>query len=454
MKTNYVRPFLALLLVGSLAACDSLNPSPEDSVPAESVLTSAQGAEATLTGAYSTFQVLYEAEVIFADLASDDAQHSGSYPSWAAVDNFSMVSSNAESRDHWINAYDVINITNDLIADVPGIEDPEFTVDEGRRNAIVGEALALRAMTYHLLIRWFGIEGGLGVPLVLDPTVAISGDSDVSRASTDAVYEQIIADLTRARGLVASGSSAGYIDQAVVNAMLARVYLYREQYGNAAESAQNVISGDEEFSLATLEQVYRNQNSSEAIFELQFNSEDQNDIPFFAFPSGRGGRYEYAPTAAFATSFEASDLRIPYNADTLVVSGVANPTIVKYSDVVTYADDLYFFRLPEVFFIRAEALAMQNESEDEALDLVNQVRARAGLDDVSAEDFDTDEEQLDVILRERYHELAFEGHRRHDLVRTGRAVDVLGAPSLNLLRWPIPQRDIDSNPNLEQNPAY
>ena len=87
--------------------------------------------------------------------------------------------------------------------------------------------------------------------------------------------------------------------------------------------------------------------------------------------------------------------------------------------------------------------------------LVNVIRARAGASTLDDDDFDSSAAALDLVLAERARELAYEGHRWHDLVRTNRAVATL--PTLDDARftlWPIPQNELDNNDLLTQNPGY
>ena len=115
-----------------------------------------------------------------------------------------------------------------------------------------------------------------------------------------------------------------------------------------------------------------------------------------------------------------------------------------------------------MYLTRAEALAEANQEVNaEAIELLNAVRERAGLDDYEEGDFGNYEELVDAILHERRIEFAFEGHRVWDLLRKGR--DITNIPSGqvetvpygdNRLIFPIPQREMDVNPELEQNDGY
>ena len=116
-------------------------------------------------------------------------------------------------------------------------------------------------------------------------------------------------------------------------------------------------------------------------------------------------------------------------------------------------EDIHVIRFAEVLLIKAEAHARQGELE-EAVAAYNQIRERAGLDPhVLGEDVTGQAEVLDAIDHERRVELAFEGDRWPDLVRTGRAAAVLDIP-VTFMLWPIPQGERDVATGLSQNPGY
>ena len=466
---NRIPLLLAAGLALGLAGCDIFDIDPQISIASDQAFVDEQTVNAILVGAYDELQDDLDDAVIFADLAAETAAHSGSFPSWSEIDNYIIPPNNVEVGQQWFGNYDLINVANNLIAFTPGVDDQGFSDDE--KDLVVAQALVLRAFAYHRLIRWFGVRGGAGVPIITEPTLSVDDAVDVARNSYDEVYDQIIGDYRRAEQLF-DGSNAppvGFIGIDVTRGLLARALLYDEQYEEAADVADLVIP---KYQLASLAGVYEGLNSSESIWEIQYNPDDGNSMSFFAFISG--GRYEYAPTAAFANSFSPADARFQYN---IAVGSRSRLQVAKYFRVNTDDDHHFIVRLPELLFIKAEAAARAGDY-DEAIDLVNQVRARAyqevdedgdGEADISLEDFlydadsdddgtddvDSFDEALDIILNERRLELAFEGHRWHDLVRTGRAVSTL--TDLNdefRTRWPIPQDELDTNQLLEQNPGY
>jgi hypothetical protein len=133
----------------------------------------------------------------------------------------------------------------------------------------------------------------------------------------------------------------------------------------------------------------------------------------------------------------------------------------KYPDAVNNSDDSPVIRTTEIYLNRAEALAELNGVNAESLQIINTLRTRAGLPSFVTGDFASSAAFMNTILDERRKELAFEGHRRNDLLRKGRNLRPIGDTNFaaaafgqNLTIFPIPQREMDLNTNLVQNSGY
>lgn len=456
MKNLFKQVTTALLVVFVASSCDVTEQTPQQSLPSETVLTSEQGASSTLAGAYSAYQAVIEDDYVFAELAGDYAGHSGSFPSWASVDQHNMLTTNAEGRDMWIEYYNLINITNNLITNVPNIEEDGFS--DAEKNKIVAESKILRALGYHSLVRYFG-----GVPLVTTPTTSLGEESFVERSAVSAVYDQIVTDLEQAEttlganGSANSRSATGY----TAKALLARVHLYLGNYETAEDYATEVIDSGT-FALGSYAGLFGDvPSTTEPIFRIEFTSEDANSLSFFARPNGFGGRREYAPTGTYTSAFNAEDLRASANLTDF--NGDGSFELGKYYELEGN-DDVIIVRLAEMYLIRAEARGLKNTPDyaGVASDL-NMVQRRAYENqepsggpystDYAAGDFTSDQEVIDAVLYQRGLELAQEGHRWFDYKRLGLATSTFGIDQ-NMTLWPIPQRDMDANPNLEQNPGY
>lgn len=484
---NALYALLAIILVGSVAGCDAfqtLDNSPENSVPADGALTDEQGAQSTLLGLYDETQGFMDDYTIFAALASDQASHTGSFPSWSAIDNYTMAAGSPEAEGQWNGIYDAINVANLLIAQAQASE--LDNLDESEAAAIRAQARAIRAFCYHGLVRWFGGQGALsdaGVPLVLEPTENIDEVTFPSRSTVGEVYGQILADLNQAESLMEGNANeptdAGFVDNVVIDGLQARAYLYQASikrratgsaqgdYQAARDNAQEVLAVND--GLSRLNGIYSSLNSAESIWELQYNSTDGNAMSFFARPSGEGGREEYNLDANRSDQFKADSLdnRLSVN----IKEAGGTEFIGKYFRL-DGSDHHFILRVSEVKLILAEALTFLDLSSNQSTiaKQVNDIRRRSynEINDGDPDVFDFEEagaevnpdsltsqsEALSVILEERRDELAFEGHRWHDLNRLGLAEEVLSLPASTDRRWPIPQEELDVNENLSQNPGY
>ena len=162
-----------------------------------------------------------------------------------------------------------------------------------------------------------------------------------------------------------------------------------------------------------------------------------------------GGGGVLAPSQSLIDAYDPADERLAWN---ITLDDDDAPSGTKWATTAG-AEDLHVIRLAEVLLIKAEALARQNDLSG-AVDAYNPIRVRAGLPPhVLGVDVTTQDEVLAAIDLERRLELAFEGDRWPDLVRTGQAVAVLGIPESQAL-FPIPQSERDVAPGVTQNPGY
>ncbi len=443
---------LALASVLAVVGCDVLDQAPQQSVDANTAFENQTGAFAVLQGAYSAMQGLAATPtLVYTELAGEYAAHSGSFPSWAAVDRHTLLQDNAEVATTWNTAYSTINVANNVIVNVPLVNDAGFTATA--RASYIAQAKVIRASAYLLLVRYFG-----RVPLVLTPTVQIDESTNVSRSTTEAeVYTQIIADLTDAYTTLGdAGSSASpTVTGWTALALRARANLAAGNYAAAEADAKYVIDNGPFTMASTYAAIFEgSQASSESIWELQFNTEDTNPMSFWALPNGAGGRREYAPTTAFINAHALTDTRYDVNIKT-----VAGTTVLGKYFRVDDSDKIVVTRLAEMYLIHAEAIARQNPNAvriQEGLNSLNVVRARAGVPDRTLAEALTGADLADLVIFERGLELALEGHRWFDLKRNGDALAIIPSGEAFRLLWPIPQRELQANPNIadDQNDGY
>lgn len=451
MKTRFL--LLAIAAPVALAGCSSvLDVKPTSAIPEATAITDPAGARAALNGAYTALQSSYyygNSYVVFTELSSDNGQHSGTYTSYADADANQLRADNSEVAGMWSALYDGINRANQILVKVPGIT----ALDSTTRNEMMGEAYFLRALHYHNLVRLWG-----GVPLRLAPAASVSEASQITRASVPDVYTQILADLAKARQLITSTKQTRQASLGAANALEARVRLYLQDWAGA-ESAAARVEGMS-YSLAPVFSdlfTPTGSNTPEDIFRVTFTPAQYNLVGYYYLTRSLGGRYEVSPTSSIISAFDpASGGSIrsykPVGARavwTLAADG-RRGYAGKYRTSVG-DEDVHVIRLGEVILIRAEALARLNRLP-EAVAEYNRLRLRAGLT-ADASIARTQADVLAAIARERRLELAFEGDRWPDLVRTGQAAAAVGTTATQTL-YPIPQREIDTAPGLVQNPGY
>ncbi len=369
----------------------------------------------------------------------------------------SLLSDNLQVEGIWSEYYFFIFSANSILE---GLEDnPNITPEVSRQ--IQGEAKFIRAYSYFYLTNLWG-----DVPLVLSTNV--QENSTLSRTPQRDVYDMIIQDLIEAEQLMVedfsfSGGDRSRPNRWAATALLARVYLYLEQWENAEQKATQLIENGS-FSLATdLNQVFL-ANSEEAIWQLSAtqdngtNTLDANSYIILATP------IFYALRNDFVNSFEVNDLRstswissfsdgtstffYPFKYKVRIDDGMGN-----LSPITEY---LMMFRIAEQFLIRAES-RVQLGNMSGALDDLNVIRNRAGLSNIGGADMQS---MLLFVEQERKVELfTEESHRWLDLNRTNRSEVLL--PQIAIKNWqdtdklyPIPANEIFDNPELTQNPGY
>ncbi|HEY5748502.1 MAG TPA: RagB/SusD family nutrient uptake outer membrane protein [Chryseolinea sp.] len=435
--------FILITILLPLASCDVLNVDSQSAVPEEKAIKDKKGIEKGILGAYTSFQALGyygRSYIIFSDLAADNLEQpvDGTAASYTQIDNNAVLPENAGIADIWAAGYEGINIANNIIAKVPSMSD----MTDEEKNQALGELYFIRAFNHFSLVNWFG-----ALPIKTDPTAGATG-LDVARDPVAKVYDQIIADLTFAEQNLKAGGTKVRASKYAATALLARVYLYKGDYANAKTKATDVITNGG-YDLLDYADVFTDE-SAESIFEIDFTELNRNRIAEYNFPKTLNGRREVAPTASVLAAYETGDER--FAASIAFAGTLAYP--IKYDDLSLGADNVIILRLAEMYLIRAEAEAELEGNVSAIQDDIDVIRTRAKLPGTSASSF---ADLLRVIEKERRVEFAFEGHRWFDLVRTGRAVDVLlSVNNVNQTLWPIPLSEIltNTNPGMSQNPGY
>jgi len=439
MKINNFLILIATISLSLFSCADLEDISPINSIPTETAITTEASAKAALNGVYSEVQdadLVFDGWLALPQFFSDEANATGTFPTRLEFGNLNVFPANNTMATVFSDLYEVINVANNVIALVPGVSEDGFT--DAEKNNIVAEAKFLRAMCYlHLVTLW------QDVPLVLVPTVDVGDVLNVVISSKDEIYNQIKTDLNDAVTNLTAPNSTFRASQQSANALLARVALYQGNWAEAQSKAESVLGAG--FDLTTVPYL------SDQIYSLNFTTNDGNSLGFFYGTDDLGGRYSIGPSTALIAAFEPGDARF---AATIDSSSFTLPYGLKYpsfeaANAGVATDPIYFIRHAEMVLIAAEAAAEQGDF-DTASTYFNQVRTRAGLAEIT---LDADN-YVDTILKERFTEFAFEGPQRLiDLRRRGKAEEVLGPIGYDACDavWPLPQRDVDRNVNLQQN---
>ncbi|HMO40336.1 MAG TPA: RagB/SusD family nutrient uptake outer membrane protein [Saprospiraceae bacterium] len=450
MKNNLLKILALIVTLQFFSACEkNLELDPFTALDATAGFTTKQDVEAALLGCYSAVQSgnYYGLRMwAMGDVYTGTLTHTGTFPSFAQFANRNILANNAESNAIWNTVYIAINRANNVIASAPGVNDPSFNV-----NNAVAEARFLRAFHYFNLLSVFGgspsgfNQGGVGIPIFTTPTLSAADAAPRPRVSEAETWTQILDDLNFALQNLNANNGIGRINTNVANAFKARVHLARGEWAEAEAAAAAVISQTRYALVPDFENIFRTKNSSETVWELQFDANNTNAIAFFYYPTAQGGRNEITSSNALRDLHEPGDLRLPVN---VTITVPLNKTL-KYTSVPG-EDNVQIFRLAEMYLIRAEAAARLNKGEAALADL-NIIRERAGLDPLELEDAN---EIVDAVLRERIIEFAHEGLRWFDVRRTGR-LESIGLTQPFRALWPIPEREVDTSAGvITQNSGY
>ncbi len=478
MKSIYIIILSCTLIVFS---CDDKLDEiiPEQSLSEELAFANYTNANGVLIGTYDLMQDLHvfgSQPQFISDYITDNVNFTGSFPSLQDFNNYAVNNSNSTVDEVWRDSYEVILNANAVIANAPLIED---ATDE-QKLALEGGAKFVRAMTYFMIANLYSqpyvVSQGsnLSVPLHLE---SFTGEViNLPRNTLAEVYSQIEADLLFAEANLAPTADQGFASSYSATALLSRLYLYMEDWTAAAQKAAEVISSTNYVLSSNLS--FYNTISSEIIFSVENNATDpQSDSDaetgsgtWDSYYTGRnqGGRGdgEFSPDLVALFALEPEDLRGSFLVEDVNFSSEPAIYTLKYDNGSDNSSDYAAIRLAEVMLNRAEALVELNGIDGEAIMLVNAIRNRAGLTTPwTAGDFASATDLLEAIYTERRKELAFEGHRRMDLLRTGKPLRTVAPSSVAIPNagvgvvagdpkaiWPIPQSQLNINPLLEPNP--
>lgn len=493
MKLYKNKLFIVVLTMLSIGCSkDYLDKQPLDTINTENYPTTAEELITVVNGAYQPLQrpKLYNLRMWTSDIMAGNSivGAGGGTDGLETQDmaNFVTASDNAGVLDLWRGPWPGILMANIVIETAPALD-----IDEAIRDRSLGEAYFLRAHYYFILARYFG-----DVPLITEPQNA---DDDLfpPRDPLAQVYEQIISDFNMAIELLPEKSSyasadLGRVPKAAALGMLAKVHLTLGNYQEMVDFTSQVEALGYQLNENYADNFnINNDNGAESIFEIQYAQDggygffsDENQASWtspFMGPRGAnfvGGGFGWnQPTQEFFNSYDEGDERKDitvlyergpefdgkqYESRYSLTGYNTRKFLVPLSELTTYDNSPLNFpvlRYADVLLMKAEALNELGRTS-EAENYLNMIRERAGLDDIQSGL--SEEEFRAAVLHERRMELAFEGQRWFDLIRVEngqygldflRSIGKNNAAEKHLL-FPIPQIEIDRNPNLVQNPGY
>lgn len=456
MKKLIIR-VLGCALLATVASCTNsiLDKDPISSFPANGFYKNAKDAQAGVYGIYNAVQSTFRINFAYWGEGRADAVQTnhGGDPSALKLNNLTSIITTSK----WDNLYTMISRANYAIKYIPTV----FTGDDSPlQNQLMGQSRALRAIAYFYAVRVWG-----DVPLILEPYESINQELFVERTDREQILNQIEEDLIFATQNCADSYGGErnrvLITKGAANAFLTQLYMWRKDYPKAIEAADRVMSNSlySLVSMSNWNDIFAAGLTNESIFEVGYNEVQTNGLrTLYAI----GNDADYFPSESFRNSFENGDLRKSKIYD---ITQVQPRKIWKFfgegfndESAEQSANNIVLLRLADIMLLKAEAHARIGQT-DQALPVLNTIRRRAGLDNLDKGA--ADQKYGDVvaaIMHERAIELCFEGHRWFDLVRTGKAIEVMGP--INGLKdernivWPLHEDALNKNPNLSQNEFY
>ncbi|MFO7657928.1 MAG: RagB/SusD family nutrient uptake outer membrane protein [Bacteroidales bacterium] len=460
-KIKIIIKFIVLVLFLNACSESFLDISSETDLTIDIYYKSQSDFELALNGAYEPLRLVYNKRGYFSagESRSDNAYYDYNADNRGQIDHefvadFTNDATNGDPDDKFYDNYSVIARVNQILATIDN-EDVEFKAQDVKDN-IKGQALFLRALSYFHLVQYFG-----SVPLHLKPARNLK-ETALPLSSVDAVYLQIIQDAKDAIPLLPlkADQGVGRATKGAAQTLLGNVYVVQKNWTDAVTILNEVVLSKQYKLITTgFADIFdpANKNNDESVFEVQFLGSDArtySSFPYILMPASmnvadvaavtgvskaesRNGE-GIIPAPDLISAYDTSDLRLDATIGYAVSVPNGADTILPYAKKFMFPgthpqhgrtnNNFPVYRYSEVLLLLAEAL---NESGSSALALpyLNEVRDRADLDDILT----TDQSALrEIILNERRLELAFEGKRWLDLVRTGKADVVMKAFGANV----------------------
>ena len=456
MKTLY-----QALCIGGMAlmavSCDYTDLQPTDQIGDEMIFSSVSALEQTVTGAYAQMSAkqIIRVTAVLSDDVIKGGQNGG-----AGDDTYqwTYTASTGEHADIWSKECNVINQVNRILK---GAESVEATTDEevASKNNSIATAKFLRAYNSLELLLFFSDiekEDSYGIPYVKEPVVL----ETPGRNTVGECFDYMIQDLTDARPLLrqVAPDDPVYVSQTAVDALLARIYLYKKDYGKAYQYADAVLQQKSFATMGEYTDIWSDKSNADIIWKLK-RAVGEETIGTIFCGADNSSSFEAAPE--LINSYLADDIRLNlFIADGVDRDGVAVKKVNKYKGTeanVGLADGK-MLRSSEMQLIKAEAIAYTDL--DKANVLLNDLR-RERISGWVDQNYGTLDEFMEELLLERRRELCYEGHRFFDMRRFRKSLYkpvIKKTLEAGNFRWlmPISLGELQGNSVIakQQNPGY
>jgi starch-binding outer membrane protein, SusD/RagB family len=486
---NFLKISIVFLCTFLITSCeDYVDVEPLQTLDAENFFKSKSDYDRALIGGYDLLQTSY-LTLWLGEIASDNSIAGGESVTDSEglhqIDNMTHGGQNSELRSLWRFMYSGITRVNYLFENKSKLE------FEGKEE-LYGEAHFLRAYYYSELVKVFG-----DIPLIIDHRLASSDAATTERTPASEVYAQVETDLLAAISVLDwNPSETGRITKGAALALLGKVYLYQNKFSEAAGALDQVINEGPYDLFADFNTLFllANEDSEESVFDIQYVGSEGGGYGCFVCLEGfvavgfHGIRGYEGPTYGDGNSYNlpTQDLVDAFGNDPRLDASVLDIEALKNTDLgnIKYTtgagghtgyynnkyikrknelgppdDDLtsplnhHVIRFADVLLMAAEAHNRKASPDDEqARVYLNRVRDRVDLGPVAL----SGSALTEAIWNERRLELAGEGQRFFDLVRTGKAAQeiegfIVGTHEV----FPIPQDEIDlTGAGWEQNNGY
>lgn len=488
MKGSIKKIMATLIVLIGFSCDDYLEILPEGQQNTESYFNSQSDYEDALIGVYDLLSTTYLNNIL-GEIASDNSLCGGENPTdvldWQQIDNMTHTPDNGALRNIFQWMYAGISRANYIV---------EFqnNIDFEGKDQLLAENLFLRSYFYFELVKYFG-----DVPLYTNGRISIDESQSIDRTPKSRVYDQIEIDLISAiEDLPWQQSQNGRVTKGAALALLGKTYLYQEKFSLAANTLDQVINSGQYQLVGAFSTIFlnSNENNIESVFEVQyfggegggfdcFQCVEGNVAVGFMGPRFTGGNFSpftsgfsfNPPTEELFNAYDSNDTRrdatildieafvqerpsVTYNlGNTEDFTGYYNKKYIPYAESnagdvnLTHSNNYRAIRYSDVLLMAAEAYNRGGIDDVRSRSLLNQVRTRAGLDDITSSGGNLTQD----IYKERRLELAGEGHRFFDQVRTGQTNSIPGfTPGKNEL-FPIPRIEIELAGNRwTQNLGY